>query len=172
MRDFKPNPVMVKRACYLWGEIVKAPTYKMTHAGSSKGENLTEMFSSGLNSMLQKPVTEAQIKIFKKKLFTTLTTKNERGRYESSLHVDYGPDEILFNAIELAKISKSNLSIKTNMHVNTDCVMVSEGYGAPYIYHYQMPSGRWLVTSLNGLKEEIESLFNFPEFFRIEEDKD
>lgn len=91
---------------------------------------------------LHKPIAREQIMYFESVLHRLLADKfksnwypgdPQRGSYERTVGVDYGPDEILADASERAGIAISlcRFPVKTMMWINPGEVKVAVGYGAP-----------------------------------------
>lgn len=93
-------------------------------------------FANNIASTL-KPLTEKQLKVFKEALVDAITKHIERNEvWDSALRVigtDYGPDKILAEAAEKAKIDQASLRLpwKTLMWIDPGRVSVAQGYGAP-----------------------------------------
>jgi hypothetical protein len=66
------------------------------------------------------------------------------------LDVDYNPCEELARAADHAGIPHSQFSCKSSVYMRMDYVSTSFGYGVDDTYHYPLPDGGWLLTTLQG----------------------
>ncbi len=171
---YVPNERIVDRAVHLWKEALAAPVYRNTRPGE---RDFGSVLACGMAAMLPKNNTADVLNAFGEELKKRLMAPIERGAdrvwYETSLGVDYGPDKVLGEAAEAAGL-KMEFPYKTNMHLYTDRLSFSVGYGAPAAFHHPMADGRWVVSTLHGSETDDAALVRFAEagntaeFFRIE----
>ncbi len=106
-------------------------------------------------------VTDEQLKIFKDVLATRLMNEiYECDWSEVTIECDYGPDSILLEAMNAAKISPLKAPFKTDMYVKSYYVSVSEGYGADCITLYDATEKEdiEIVKHNMDLKQQNQSL--------------
>lgn len=133
-----PNEQIVDRAVELWKRALADPVY----------DNGGDGLASVLAGMAKQNSTADVLEAFGVALKAALMTPGQYG-YLDILSVDYDPDPTLRAAAEKAGLL-TKFPWKTRMFINPDCVAFSQGYGAPDVYHYPLPDGRWLVTRLRG----------------------
>lgn len=143
---YKPEEKIVDRAVELWKRMLKNP--KFDNGDSSP----TGFFAGAMAKMIPNNATDEVLQAFGEHLKNALMNIDPEYKseyYHSYLSVDYGPDKVLHTAAEKAGL-KMEFPWKTTMHLWTDHVSVSAGYGAESIYHYPLSDGRWLMTTLSG----------------------
>lgn len=132
--------------------------------------------SEGLMAMVEKTAPEDDMDRFEEALFQRLMTPKrpewnpETDHYDYRLSCDYGPCNVLRDAMEACSLEFSN-PIKTNLYISDGAVVVSAGYAAPNIYHYPLDGDRWLVTELRGrdISKVIEYIEGGQPEFIVEE---
>jgi hypothetical protein len=155
MREYVPNPIIVKRTVELWKEMLRKPKYDnlggteihvpsllssmlAEQAFKNNTEDVLNKFGEELEKLLLSPVT---ILGWDKKPWT---------RMINSLSVDYAPDQILQLAAERAGL-KMQFPWKTDAYLYENQVVVSYGYAAPALHHYPLKDGRWFVSDISGV---------------------
>lgn len=82
----------------------------------------------------QSTITDEQVATFKAALASNIVAQNFTNPWHASLSSDYGPDNIVGNAMEVAGINSSRCPWKTRMTFEEDgTVSVSCGYHAPRV---------------------------------------
>lgn len=103
-------------------------------SGYTRHDNGDSSLSGSLAMLLadigQEAPSEEQVEIFK----TAIIKGIEEFRYKPPVCLcsDYGPDGILLDAANEARINALNFPFKTNMIVEPKQVRVSAGYAQPY----------------------------------------
>jgi hypothetical protein len=175
--DYTPDERVIDRVVSLWIGALRDPKYDN---GDTTGGSA---ISAAVVSCRSKNNDDATLARFgaelKKRLMNQFTTPPSREggepytRWITSLGVDYGPDAVLSEAAKAAGL-KMEFPWKTRMSFSTDNVNFREGYGALDVFHYPMPEGGWLTTTLSGSKEDVAALVRYAadaqqgDFFRIE----
>lgn len=145
MDNYTPNPVIVDRAVELWKRVLATPLYQNERPG--EGGSLAPILAAMAPKNNAPDVLESFGVALKKSL---LQEDADQGWYgKTYLGVDYGPDRTLADAAEEAGL-QMQFPWKTSMHIYTDKVCFSIGYGSPDVYHYPLSGGRWLITDLRG----------------------
>jgi hypothetical protein len=161
--EYVPNERIVDRAVYLWLKALRKPQY-------NNGGGLESFMASGIASMLPKNNDEQTLARFGAELKTLLMSGevSQYGNGESFTHyqtylgVDYHPDKTLSTAAEAAGL-KMEFPWKTSMHLWTNYVQFSLGYGNRGLYHYPLSNGKWLLTTLTGAPEHVTGLCELAE---------
>ncbi|MFJ6841376.1 hypothetical protein ACIQRE_01755 [Streptomyces griseoluteus] len=98
--------------------------------------------ATGVAALVRRQRTQAQIEAFRRVLADEIEShvsqydwrpgQPEFGSYMRSIGVDYGPDEVLAHAAELAgfELRMLDLPMKTVMWINPGIVSVAEGHAA------------------------------------------
>ena len=180
METYQPNPRLCRMAARLWREKMEAPEFNQLgrpRCGSAD-EVLAEMFSQVLTMKITAGTSARQLDRFEEELTTLLLTPYPfRGRGESayldtlewvsSLSTDYGPDFFLASAGERAGLPEAQFPIKSTMQLGRGHLCAAFGYGEMLRYYYPLPNARWLVTSLHGAPEDVETLLGLAEHFTV-----
>jgi len=161
--EYVPNERIVDRAVDLWIRALRKPEY-------NNGGGIESSMASALASMIPKNNDEETLARFgvelKKLLMNGRVTKYGDGEsythYATYMGVDYDPDATLCAASEAAGL-KMQFPWKTDMHVWTNYVQFSIGYGSRGLYHYPLSDGKWLLTTLAGAPEHITGLCELAE---------
>lgn len=159
---------IIERAAELWTRFLRKPTFDN---GDTTGRSAMASAMATVNAPTH---TEETLQAFKSALTDYLKFMRDHDgeeipedkrepadqygrirthyRFDTSLSVDYDPDEALHLAAIAAGItgSKTVFPWKTDVYLRSDSVMVSAGYRAQYAYHYPLSDGRWFITDLNG----------------------
>jgi hypothetical protein len=148
---YTPNEIIIDRAVEIWKRAVRNPTYDMFAKNDVTSDRTTEVMCASLATMGNKNNKDENVlQKFGEELKKILMTKNENfDSYPRRLDVDYHP----CNELQRAAINsglKVNFPIKTNMSIGEDSLSFTMGYAAPYVKHYPMPNGKWLLTDLSG----------------------
>ena len=117
-----------------------------------------KMFMDVMSMKIQEanPTSKETIEAFTKDLEQEIL-REENGYYPlSSIRIDYGPYGELMELADKHGIHHSHFPIKTTMFIDHDYVSASTGYGSPYVYHYLLDNGKWLITTLSG--KDIEKI--------------
>jgi hypothetical protein len=168
MRKENITNKIIMRAVELWCRKLLNP--KFDNGDDSDTGCMTHMLAT-INIQNDKnriPDLSASIEKFRtvltEKLIQLRDNPAEGEYFNTYLDVDYRPCLILAEAADIAGIPHSMFSCKSSVSMDryfpeaTGRVSTSFGYGAPHIYHYPLPDGRWLMTSLNG--EDINLVIN------------
>ena len=101
--------------------------------GGSIGNDFNSILTMSMvdNIFTRTSINDKQIIEFRKFLSKKLMDELSKGR-EARLDVDYGPSDILADAMEAAGIDSIKAPFKTHMIVGVNSVRVSVGYGAKY----------------------------------------
>jgi hypothetical protein len=92
----------------------------------------TGFMTMALAKMAYRAPTPDAIDAFEKALARAIEVAMIR-QETAGLHVDYGPNLILYEAAQVAQFPREiEFPWKTHMHVKAGSVKVSYGYGAPY----------------------------------------
>jgi hypothetical protein len=186
--------IIIDRAVDLWCRALHQPTF------DNGDRSLTGFLGMGLAGMLAdteiKKVSDwaATIEKFRHELSTKLKfLRDNEGRPRPAedierdkaagerwvadtyychhiLSVDYHPGRELAAAADRAGVPHGAFSIKSSVHFEAEYVIAHFGYGAPAIYHYPLPDGRWLLTQLSGadMPKVIEYVLGGAPTFDIE----
>lgn len=119
-----------RAAAEWWAEQVGAPTFRAVDAESGPEDQANMGMASMMQTLIAErdPVTEAAASTFADVLAVAITKR--LSPYGVSLSVDYGPDQILYDAALGAGVASSRFPWKTHMLVNADHVTASLGYRA------------------------------------------
>lgn len=141
MKEYVPNPVIVRRAVELWcREIVRGrhDNGDRSHAGFM-AEMLASMIPSNAadESVLGAFGCALEQLLLNKTAFTKDELKprielSECGRYQDSLHTDYGPDVTLATAAETAGL-KCEMPWKSHTWLYEDKLSARFGYSDPLL---------------------------------------
>lgn len=168
--SYQPNETIVDRAVELWVRAINKP--KFDNGGKDFGNFMAGQLAG---MMADKHVpTEGQLAVFRMELKTLLMnevsmeqlrdepeTEKSLRYFHTSLGVDYGADLILSCAAKRSSIHESLFPWKTNMSLSAGYVCFGVGYQSPWMYHYPLSDGRWLVTQLAG--EDIGKVIEYVE---------
>jgi hypothetical protein len=163
MKEYKPNELIIDKACSLWVGMLSNPRFDALgrngsddpHGSMAKAQMLATVLAA------EKKANFEQLQAFSKNLKSYLMNKikidfehnnvfvAEDGYYHSYLTVDYHPDLILYKAAEEAGIGEHLFPWKTRMEIHNSCLSLSYGYGTEYVYYYPC-NDKWLVTTLCG----------------------
>lgn len=91
------------------------------------------VFAGMLADQMVKPASDAQLQKFKNNLVMRLSTLADQGRESIWMDCDYAPDMTLSAAAADADIPRDNFPWKVCMHVEPECVLVSDGYAMPWV---------------------------------------
>lgn len=166
----EPSMEIWERAAELWVCLLRNPKYDNLGDGpSSPEERMSCGMASVMASMLPNNATDEILELFRAALLRRMTDTSKSVYSRNSLHVDYGPDEILGDAAKEAGL-KMQFPWKTNMWVGDNNVSVRNGYGAEAVCHYPLGDGRWLVTTLSGsdIAKVIELVNGGTPTFKVE----
>lgn len=147
--DWNPTPATAARAAKIWRMMLENPKY------DNGAEGLTGLLLQSLASKYKSNATPEILDAFEKEMTALLLTPDENGYCETYFSCDYGPDVKLSQLAEKVGL-EMQFPIKTSMNIHPDYVSYRFGYSAPWIYHYLLSNGRWLVTTLSG--QEIEAV--------------
>lgn len=147
-------PHILDRAVFLWCRALAAPVYRNERPGH---ETLPNLMAATLVEQKPRNNDAATLQRFGQALKYLLIhgtpLKNADGTTmlcaDRYLNVDYGPCVTLRIAAERAGL-EMEFPWKSGMHLNETGVGFHVGYGAEDLEHYQLPDGRWLVTTLRG----------------------
>lgn len=163
MKEYRQNEIIVDRAVAVWQRLLESPTY------DNGDSSLTGFVASSMARMIPSNANAAKLAAFGAALKRLLMTPHpEYGYYPTGLCTDYGPEGTLNQAAEESGL-KMEFPWKTNSWLHEDCFAISAGYRAASVYHYPMPDGRWLLTTLHGSTEDNAKLVEYaaggrPEF--------
>jgi len=143
--------VMIERAVELWCRKLHDPVF-------DNGDKTEQGFFTGVlaNTNIQADKNKiddmgVRVEKFRKALVRTLKTERDSADYfYGHLSVDYAPCIELGLAANEAGIPESQFSCKSAVAIFEGWVVASFGYAAESTYHYPLPDGKWLVTSLVG----------------------
>lgn len=185
--EYKPNPIIVAKACDLWCQMLTNPKFDALGANCPRcddphGSMAIAQMMAAVNATCESVSPETLTK-FRESLTRLLMSKtvtnyktyevipSEDGYYGTSLHVDYHPDAILAQAGKDADVPETRWPWKTSMYLSGGFLSLSYGYGAEHVYYYPF-DGKWLVTTLHG--SDISKVFEYvrggkPEFVVVSE---
>lgn len=149
---YSPNERIVDRAVELWKRALVTPTYRAEAPGHTTPAMAQ---ASAIAHMLPRNTTPDVLDAFgaalKVELMTLVASEHDPDYtyFMNNLCVDYDPCHVLLRAAKSAGL-KVQFPWKSYMTLAADHLSFSVGYGADQIYHYPMPNGQWLVTSLRG----------------------
>lgn len=167
MRDYTPNELILNRAAKWWADALRNPKFDNLGDGpASAQERMTSGLAGMMASSIHKTPTDQNLEKFQKELAKSLATPRGSGFFEQSLHVDYGPDQILANAATAAGLEKIQFPWKTGMWIDSNSFSVRYGYGAASLFFYPLTGGRWLTTYLSG--QDIGKVIEAVEAGKIE----
>lgn len=184
MEDYKPNEIIIDKACELWVNMISNPRF---NALGKKENRVQGDDPNGSMAMAQGIAAETASRIevspesfdnfaatLKALLMSKTSFDNERkeiifaddGWYQTSLGVDYHPEMVLSQAAKQEKIPHELFPWKTNMYLSGEYISLSYGYGAEPLYYYPFDD-KWLITTLRGT--EISKVIEYikggkPEF--------
>ena len=120
---------MADFAANWWAERIKGDT---EHDNGDK--SMTGMIAGILGNMLNKPVTEEQLKKFKALVQNYIIVKSVTilNTQFIEFHCDYKPYSPLDKFAKACDIPLENFPWKTTMMIYSNEIMVKEGYGASY----------------------------------------
>ena len=148
--NYAPTELTAKRAASIWRKLLADPVYDNLGDGPASPE---DRFNTGMAnamiSMLPNNATNELLDAFETKLAKELLNETRDPYIRTSLSVDYHPCEILQFCADRVGLNMQ-FPWKTSMNVHGDHLSVRAGYGAPSMFHYPLPDGRWLVTTLHG----------------------
>jgi hypothetical protein len=162
--EYQPNERIIDRVVYLWIRALRMPVY------DNGDHSAAGVFSQILAGSLPNNSTDETLTAFGRELKSRLMVQRTEKPYRegadpythwvTSLEVDYDPDAVLYESAQAVGL-KTKFPWKTRMHFYDDYVQFSEGYAAESFYHYPVPGGRWLVTTIRGGKQDIDYLLRF-----------
>jgi len=180
MNEYKPNEIIVDRACELWVRMLSKPEFnaigKEGHGDDPKGSMHIAQCLATMNADAVKAEAESLNKFrtaLKKYLMQKVRWEreaglifDENGHYETGMNVDYHPDWALRQAAKESGIAEDLFPWKTNMYVDENSIALSYGDGAETVYHYPI-DGKWLIIKLRG--SDIDKVIEYakggkPEF--------
>lgn len=152
---YKPNPIIIDRAVEVWKQMLSNPKYD--NLGEDSPEPPSSISSNRLASLITSALPKNNdtetLEKFGEALRHILLNDGlvtEKKEYiPIYLSVDYHPDGTLQDAAKAVGL-KMEFPWKTTMHLLENHLSVSMGYAAPYVSHYPLKNGRWLVASLEG----------------------
>ena len=152
---------IINKAVDLWCERLRNPFVKL----DERWDKTKELESKLKNALESNPLSDNQINIFRKELVESLKRVIEGRRLYISLSVDYELCQLLELAAAKAGISGFLFSPKSDVLINLETnrygiISVSWGYDSPYVFYYPLDNGKWLVTSLEGNKKEMQKVFD------------
>lgn len=149
MRE-KATDKAIERAVDIWCRALHNPKFDN---GDKSDSGFFGMALSSSNSQNDRNGIDMSELVGKFKVELTAELKRLRDSedyFPSWLDSDYGPCKILGEIADKVGIPHSQFSYKSSVSIHDDYVSCSFGYGAPRIYHYPLPGGKWLVTDLCG----------------------
>ena len=177
---YTPNERIVDRAVEIWKRLLREP--KFDNGDKSFTGLMGQTFAGMVNDKTNNSTDEILDKFgveLKVLLMSEVTLEELQGKppaekpfpyYHNSLGVDYGPDWILSAAAQRAGLT-TQFPWKTNMSISENYVCLGSGYAAPWVYHYPLKDGRWLLAKLSG--EDVAKVIEYVEggspVFEIEE---
>ena len=111
-----------------------------------------KMFMDVMSMKIQEanPTLKETIEAFVEDLEQEILKEEDGYHPLGSIHIDYGPSRELMELADKHGIHHSHFPIKTTLFIDHDYISVSKGYGSPYVYHYLLDNGKWLITTLHG----------------------
>lgn len=155
----KVTDQIIQRAAELWGRKLHNPAFD--NGDNSAAGGMTHMLATMNIQSAKGDVGDIvkSVEMFKKELVKSLIAARESGEYFPTwLDTDYHPCKELAEAAGKAGIPGSLFSCKSSVSMYEDSVGTSFGYGAGTVYHYPLPGGKWLITSLRG--EDISKIID------------
>lgn len=135
------KPILIERAVEIWKHLLRNPVFK--NGDETQAGAMVAVFAVLARRC---PPTEERLEQFGSVLGELLANSERRDAYMS---VDYGPEGVLKQAAERSGLT-ADWPCKTSVWVGEDSLRVTVGYGSESQNHYQLPDGRWLVTTLSG----------------------
>jgi hypothetical protein len=146
--ETKISQNIVDRAIELWCREL----YNPVHDNGDKGPNGVASFAlSNMNAQHSLDATDdlqGKVELFRIEMRKYFSEPAEY--HDTWLSTDYHPCESMAVAADKVGIPHNLFSHKSTVNLNEDSVCASFGYGAAGVYHYPLPSGGWLITSLHG----------------------
>lgn len=128
---FKLTEEQIDKAVNWWADRVCAPTFNGL-SDQERRDPRNDAYKMGeiLVTTLVEPVAEDQ----RARFISALKEELLSDKYDPywGLHVDYGPDQTLYNAAVKAGIPENNFPWKTNMYFEENGIVKARtGYGSP-----------------------------------------
>jgi hypothetical protein len=156
-QQYVPNERVTRRCAKLWRREIEAGSH-------DAGDGMINAFARMLKAK-KAPPTKEQLDAFEKELAERLmqpvhSDDGEHSYYRASVGTDYHPDQILSEALTAAGLGDGSLDVPVKSHSYLDAGYVRAGFGyrAFGAYHYILTDTLWMVTTLSGTTEEIETL--------------
>ena len=142
---------IIDRAIELWCREL----YNPVHDNGDKGPSSVLSFAlSNMNAQHSLDATDdlqGKVELFRIEMTKYFSEPSEHDTWlDTWLSTDYSPCKSMATAADKAGIPHNLFSIKSSVNLNEDSVSASFGYGDTNLYHYPLPSGGWLITSLYG----------------------
>ena len=157
----KPSDRIIYRAVELWCRKLKEPVFD--NGDNSHTGLLTNILADNIIQCDKSKIDDLDERINK---FKEILTKklialrdDDSGLFPKWLDVDYHPCKILTDSANIANIPLSLFSCKSTVNIEHDKIRASFGYAAPYVYHYPLPDGKWLITTITANNEEMQRIF-------------
>lgn len=147
----RPDPILVDRAVQLFVDACRTPKH------DNGDTSLNGFMVSALASLAPNNATDELLLAFAAELRKRLLTPNESGYYRDELKVDYHPGAVVGDAADAVGLEMA-FPIKTSIVIFGGCVRSQIGSSGPYQWHYQIDDGRWLVSSLQGDADDIDTI--------------
>lgn len=184
MSEYKPNEIIIDKACELWVAMLSNPKFDALgtrHDGDDPNGSMAMAQALGKANAESRRAKPEALQAFAVSLKTYLMSPvqwdkgkkqfviSDEGHYETSLNVDYDPDWILAQSANEAGISTEIFPWKTNMYIRPNSFGLSYGYGAENLNYYPTAKG-WLITTLSGsyIDKMIEYIEGGKPVFRVE----
>ena len=141
---------MIDRGVDLWCKKLFTPEFN--NGDETIQGNMCEILATEtIMSVKSKiPDLENRVEKFRKELTDILRESISEYGFHAYLRVDYHSCQELAEAATKAEIPLCLLSVKSSVEIYEDHVSSSFGYGSPYINHFPLLDGRWLLTDLRG----------------------
>ena len=182
---YKPNEVIVDKACSLWVKMLADPKFdalgengdRDDPSGSMRvGQSMAAAIATDIKTevvVFERFRCELKRYLMEQTKFDSDTKRlvfDEKGGYVMSLGVDYHPELPLLQAAYTAGLKESLFPWKTHMYISSEHLSLRYGYGGEMFYYYPI-DGKWLVTTLVG--SDIEKVIDYvkggkPEFVLAE----
>ncbi len=154
MKIEKVHDNIIEKAVDIWCKALHNPKFDN---GDKSETGFLGMALASMNCDHDKNTIsmEDAVEKFRNKLISSLKIKRDNDKYFSAwLDTDYGPCQELSEAAEGTGIKNSMFSIKSQVMINSDCVVSRFGYGASSTYCWPVSDGRWVLTKSHLSPEE------------------
>jgi len=160
--------LLIERAAEIWANSMFKPFHDNGDTSRNGAVGMVLANTNAQNTMDSMADGELKQKIAN---FRCILIRNLKANYDESLideskwfdsylNTDYGPGQTLAIAAKEAEIPDNLFSIKSTVAIHDDCVRTSFGYGASHTYHYPLPDGKWLLTTLSGSAADVSKLID------------